>query len=845
MTEKFVVTGMTCAACAAHVEKAAGAVDGVNSAAVNLMLGTLVCSYDRDKASPQAIIAAVEAAGYGAAPADDAKRDIRREQDAAAKAMGRRLLWSAVCLVPLFYLSMGHMLGLPVPAFMHRQPLLAAAVQLALCLPILLLNRAYFTVGFSRLFKGSPNMDSLVALGAAAGLTYSLIEMGLLCAGQLTGMPDLYFESAGMILTLVTVGKYLEERSKGKTTGAITALLALAPETAVVRRNGTEVTVAADQIRAGETVIIRQGGRIPVDGTVTKGSGAVDESALTGESMPVEKTPGSSAVSATVLTSGYLELTADRVGADTTLSQIVQLMEQAASSKAPISRLADKISAVFVPVVISIAVLAAVLWATVGGMGVRFCLSIGIAVLVISCPCALGLATPVAITVATGKAAERGILIKSAASLELLGQVDTVVLDKTGTVTAGTPQVTDVLCVPGVTEEELLCAAASLEKPSGHPLADAIVQEAARRSIPLCAVSDFNAVPGGGVQAVLDGKTLYAGNDRYMTLIGAGTAALRAAAEMLAAAGKTPLYFAEEQQLLGVVAVADVVKPDSAAAIAALRRSGREVVLLTGDDRRTAEAIARQVGVERVIAQVLPQDKARCVEELQKDGRLVAMVGDGVNDAPALVTADVGLAIGAGTDVAIESADVVLMHNSLMDIVDAAALSRATLRNIRQNLFWAFFYNAIGIPVAAGVLYPALQLTLDPMLAAAAMSLSSVCVVSNALRLRGWKAAPTDSHVSLDKSVHLTDNDTVHTDHTNTAASAAQQEEPTMQKTLTIEGMMCAHCAAHVEKALNALPGVTAVVDLAAKTAVVTGDAGDEALKKAVADAGYQVTDIR
>ena len=839
------VTGMTCAACAAHVEKAAGAVDGVNSAAVNLMLGTLVCSYDRDKASPQAIIAAVEAAGYGAAPADDAKRDIRREQDAAAKAMGRRLLWSAVCLVPLFYLSMGHMLGLPVPAFMHRQPLLAAAVQLALCLPILLLNRAYFTVGFSRLFKGSPNMDSLVALGAAAGLAYSLIEMGLLCAGQLAGMPDLYFESAGMILTLVTVGKYLEERSKGKTTGAITALLALAPETAVVRRNGTEVTVAADQIRAGETVIIRQGGRIPVDGTVTKGSGAVDESALTGESMPVEKTPGSSAVSATVLTSGYLELTADRVGADTTLSQIVQLMEQAASSKAPISRLADKISAVFVPVVISIAVLAAVLWATVGGMGIRFCLSIGIAVLVISCPCALGLATPVAITVATGKAAERGILIKSAASLELLGRVDTVVLDKTGTVTAGTPQVTDVLCVPGVTEEELLCAAASLEKPSGHPLADAIVQEAARRSIPLCAVSDFNAVPGGGVQAVLDGKTLYAGNDRYMTLIGAGTAALRAAAEALAAAGKTPLYFAEEQQLLGVVAVADVVKPDSAAAIAALRRSGREVVLLTGDDRRTAEAIARQVGVERVIAQVLPQDKARCVEELQKDGRLVAMVGDGVNDAPALVTADVGLAIGAGTDVAIESADVVLMHNSLMDIVDAAALSRATLRNIRQNLFWAFFYNAIGIPVAAGVLYPALQLTLDPMLAAAAMSLSSVCVVSNALRLRGWKAAPTDSHVSLDKSAHLTDNDTVHTGHTNTAASAAQQEEPTMQKTLTIEGMMCAHCAAHVEKALNALPGVTAVVDLAAKTAVVTGDAGDEALKKAVADAGYQVTDIR
>ena len=840
MTEKFVVTGMTCAACAAHVEKAASSLDGVDSAAVNLMLGTLVCSYDADRVSPQAIITAVEAAGYGAAPADDAKRDIRREQEEAARAMGRRLLWSVVCLVPLFYLSMGHMMGLPVPGFMHRQPLLAAVVQLALCLPILILNRAYFTVGFSRLFKGSPNMDSLVALGAAAGLVYSLIEMGLLAAGQVTGMPDLYFESAGMILALVTVGKYLEERSKGKTTGAITALLALAPDVAVVRRNGTEVTVATGQIKAGETVIVRQGGRIPVDGTVTRGSGAVDESALTGESMPVEKIPGSKAVSATVLTGGYLEMTADRVGADTTLSQIVRLMEQAASSKAPISRLADRISAVFVPVVISIAVLAAILWATVGDMGVRFCLSIGIAVLVISCPCALGLATPVAITVATGKAAEKGILIKSAASLELLGRVNTVVLDKTGTVTEGKPQVTDVLCVPGVTEEELLCAAASLEKPSGHPLADAIVQEAARRSIPLCGVSDFTTVSGGGVQAVLDGKTLYAGNDRYMDLIGAGVSVLRSAAEELAAQGKTPLYFAEEHRLLGVVAVADVVKPDSAAAIAALRRGGCEVVLLTGDNQRTAEAIARQVGVDRVIAQVLPQDKARCIQELQKEGRLVAMVGDGVNDAPALVTADVGLAIGAGTDVAIESADVVLMRSSLMDIVDAAALSRAALRNIRQNLFWAFFYNAIGIPVAAGVLYPAFQITLNPMIAAAAMSLSSVCVVSNALRLRGWKGSRPDAPAPADKSAALTDAPNV-----ITAAPAAQQEESAMKKTLTIEGMMCAHCAAHVEKALNALPGVTAQVDLAGKTAVVTGSAGDEALKQAVADAGYQVTDIR
>ena len=835
MTEKFVVTGMTCAACAAHVEKAANSLDGVDSAAVNLMLGTLVCSYDADKVTPQAIISAVEASGYGAAPADEAKRDIRREQEASARAMGRRLLWSVVCLVPLFYLSMGHMMGLPVPAFMHRQPLTAALVQLVLCVPILILNRAYFTVGFSRLFKGAPNMDSLVALGAAAGLVYSLIEMGLLAAGQVTGMPDLYFESAGMILTLVTVGKYLEERSKGKTTGAITALLALAPDVAVVRRGGTEVTVATDQIKAGETVIVRQGGRIPVDGTVVKGSGSVDESALTGESMPVEKTAGSKAVSATVLTSGYLEMTADRVGADTTLSQIIRLMEQAASTKAPISRLADKISAVFVPAVISIAVAAALLWATVGGMGVRFCLSIGIAVLVISCPCALGLATPVAITVATGKAAEKGILIKSAASLELMGRVNTVVLDKTGTVTEGKPRVTDVLCAANVTEEELLCAAASLEKPSGHPLADAIVQEAERRSIPLCAVSDFAAVAGGGVQAVQDGKTLYAGNDRYMESIGADTAALRAAAARLAAQGKTPLYFAEDRRLLGVIAVADVVKPDSAAAIAALRRSGCEVVLLTGDNQRTAEAIARQVGVDRVIAQVLPQDKARCIEDLQKAGRLVAMVGDGVNDAPALVTADVGLAIGAGTDVAIESADVVLMRSSLMDIVDAAALSRATLRNIRQNLFWAFFYNSIGIPVAAGVLYPALGITLNPMIAAAAMSLSSVCVVSNALRLRGWKGSAPVRRGEAPANTQ-----------SEPAAPAAQhnEEEPTMKKTLSIEGMMCAHCAAHVEKALNALPGVTAAVDLAGSSAVVTGDVSDEALKKAVADAGYTVTDI-
>ena len=834
MTEKFVVTGMTCAACAAHVERAANSVPGVRDASVNLMLGTLTCQRD-DSVDPAAIVSAVTAAGYGAAPESEVRRDLRAEQDASAKAMGRRLLWSAVCLVPLFYLSMGHMMGLPVPAFMHTEPLLAGILLLVLTVPILLLNRSYFTVGFSRLCKGSPNMDSLVALGAAAGLVYSLIELGLLAAGKVTGMPDLYFESAGMILTLVTVGKYLEERSKGKTTGAITALLALAPESAVVRRDGKEVTVPTGDIRPGETVIVRQGGRIGVDGTVTAGGGTVDESALTGESMPVEKTVGDRAVSATILTGGYLELTAERVGEDTTLSQIIRLMEQAAGGKAPISRLADRISAVFVPVVIAIAVLASVLWAAAGGMGVRFCLSIGIAVLVISCPCALGLATPVAITVATGKAAERGVLVKSAASLELMGRVDTVVLDKTGTVTEGKPRVTDVLCAAGMDESALLSAAASLEKPSEHPLAGAIVAEAETRRLTLHPASDFSAVAGGGVTASVAGVKLLAGNEAFMAQSGVAVSAeLHSAAAQLAEDGKTPLFVAGNGALLGVVAVADVVKRDSAAAVAALRSMGCEVVLLTGDNRRTADAIARQVGVSRVIAQVLPQDKARVVRELQASGGRVAMVGDGINDAPALVTADVGLAIGAGTDVAIESADIVLMKNSLMDVADAVSLSRATLRNIRQNLFWAFFYNSVGIPVAAGALYPAWGLTLNPMLAAAAMSLSSVCVVGNALRLRSWKSGGAAAKTVAKPSQPVYD----------TCNQCSKEADTMSKKTVTIKGMMCAHCVSHVEKALTAL-GVQADVDLATGTAVVTGDVSDDALRKAVTDAGYEVVDIK
>ena len=837
MTEQFAVTGMTCAACSAHVEKAVSRLSGVQSAPVNLMLGSMTVTYDEKAVTEGDIIAAVKAAGYGASPASQTDQgQLRRDQDAALRRRKKHLIWSVVFLVPLFYLSMGHMMGLPLPQVLHIHPLLLACLQLALVIPILILNRNYFTVGFSRLVKLSPNMDSLVAVGAAAGLVYSLIEMGLLAAGQVSGMPDLYFESAGMILTLVTVGKYLEERSRGKTTGAISALLALAPESAVVRRQGQELTIPTEEIVADDTVIVRQGGRIPVDGVITDGHAAVDESAITGESLPVEKVPGDAVTSATVTSSGYLELRATRVGGDTTLSQIIRLMEEAASSKAPISRLADRISGIFVPTVMAISLTAALLWAFVGGMDVRFCLSIAIAVLVISCPCALGLATPVAIMVGTGQAAQQGILIKSAESLELLHKVQTVVLDKTGTVTMGQPRVTDILCAPGVTEEELLCVAASAEKPSEHPLAHAIVEESQARHIPLCPVSGFRSVPGGGIQATLSGEAVLAGNAGYLAQNGVSLAAMEADAHRLAEDGKTPLFFAESGRLLGCVAVADVVKPDSAKAIAALRRMGRRVVLLTGDNQRTANAIARQIGVDQVIAQVLPQDKAKCVAQLQQQGQRVAMVGDGVNDAPALAQADVGLAIGAGTDIAIESADVVLMKSSLLDIPAAMDLSRAVLRNIKQNLFWAFFYNSIGIPVAAGVLYPALHLTLNPMLAAAAMSLSSVCVVSNALRLRGWKPP-----VFPDQPVPTAP-------LPESAVFQSQgKEENTVNKTIHIDGMMCTHCTGRVEKALNDLPGVEATVDLDSKSAAVTctPDVSDDTLRQAVEDAGYHVTGIR
>ncbi len=820
MKQIFQVTGMSCAACANHVEKAVSKLDGVEAVGVNLMLGSMSVTYNENTVSDDAIIGAVVATGYGAQRGSETDRGkAKSQQDKALLAMRRRLLWSVVLLVPLFYLAMGHMLSLPVPHFFFANMggfYAFVAVQLALLIPILILNRAYFTVGFSRLIQLSPNMDTLVALGATAGIVYSLLTVFF---GKVDiHMPDLYFESAGMILTLVTVGKYLEERSKGQTTTAITALLALAPESAVIKRDNKEITVKAEEIACGDIVIVRQGGKIPVDGIVMAGQATVDESALTGESLPVEKATGDSVTSATVSRSGYMEFRATRVGSDTTLSQIVHLMEEAASSKAPISRLADRISAVFVPAVITIALAAALLWYFVGHMPLHFCLSIGIAVLVISCPCALGLATPVAIMVGTGKAAEQGVLIKSAESLELMHRVNTVVLDKTGTVTQGKPQVTDILCAEGVTTEDLLCVAASAEQPSEHPLSRAIIDEAKERRIPLCAVSDFTAVPGGGVQAQLDGVAIYAGNERFMSLVGVNTGALRRAAEQLAQQGKTPLFFAEEERLLGVVAVADTVKADSAEAIKRLQALGRDIVLLTGDNERTAQAVASQIGVDHVLSQVLPQDKAQCIAQLQGEGKLVAMVGDGINDAPALAKADVGLAIGAGTDIAIESADIVLIKSTLRDVVTAVELSGAVLRNIRQNLFWAFFYNAIGIPVAAGILYPAFGITLNPMIAAAAMSLSSVCVVSNALRLRRYHTADYNTN----------------------------EEETTMTKTMKIEGMMCMHCSGRVESVLNAIDGVSAKVDLEKKCAVVTlsAEVSDEVLRKAVTDAGYEVVSI-
>ena len=827
MTENFVVTGMTCSACSAHVEKAVSHVEGVEAVAVNLMTGRMSVTFDEGKTSPDAICAAVVADGYGAQLASQTDAHRQQEaQDEATAAMKRRLIVSIVFLVPLFYLGMGHMMDWPLPMVLHHNMNLLIGLQIVLLIPILIVNRKYFTVGFSRLFRGAPNMDSLVALGAAAGIVYSVLAL-LGLAGEQSGMPELYFESAGMILSLVTIGKYLEQRSRGKTTGAISALVALAPDSAVVCRADGEKTVPLSEVAVGDTVIVRQGGKIPVDGVVLAGEAAVDESAITGESVPAEKREGSAVTAATINRSGYLEVRATRVGADTTLSQIVRLMEEASSSKAPIARLADKVSGIFVPTVITIALVSALLWYFVGHESVSFALSIGIAVLVISCPCALGLATPVAIMVGTGKAAEQGILIKSAESLETLHKVNAVVLDKTGTVTEATPTLSGVYPFGEMPEDELLRLAASLEAKSEHPLARAIVDAAAERGIALAEnVTDFAATAGGGVEAVVEGRRLLGGNRRLMEQRGVALAEFDETAQKLAAEGKTPLYFASDGTLLGILALAAPVKPTSAEAISAMRDLGLDIVLLTGDNARTANAIAQQLGITRVLSDVLPQDKEACIAQLQGEGRTVAMVGDGINDAPALARADVGLAIGAGTDVAIESADVVLMKSDLRDVVSAMSLSRSVIRNIKENLFWAFFYNAIGIPIAAGVFYPLFQFRLNPMFAAAAMSLSSVCVVTNALRLRGWKPPYGE------EETHASEED--------------RKEETMVTKTMKIEGMMCAHCSGRVEKALNAVPGVSATVDLEKKTATVHAEpqVTDDALRQAVTDAGYTVVSI-
>ena len=850
MKQKFTVTGMTCSACSAHVDKTVRKVPGVQDVNVNLLGGSMTVEGD-DSVTPEAVIAAVEKAGYGAslpaAPGQSAAPvPAPSTMEDELKSMKARLIASFVFLIPLFYLSMGHMMGWPIPRFFHgmENAMTYALTLFLLTVPIMVINQKYYRVGFKTLFRLSPNMDSLIAVGSAAAVIYGVFALyrigwGLghmdMAVVEKYSM-DLYFESAGMILTLITLGKYLETRSKGKTGQAIARLIDLAPKMATVLRDGREVEVPVEQVQLGDLVLVRPGGSIPVDGVVTEGASSVDESALTGESIPVDKAPGDTVISASINRSGVLTVRATRVGQDTTLAQMIRLVDEAASSKAPIAKLADRVAGVFVPVVMGIALVTAAVWLIVTGSA-EMALTSGVAVLVISCPCALGLATPVAIMVGTGKGAEHGILVKSAEGLETLRSVTTVVLDKTGTITEGKPRVTDLYPLGSTTVEELLCVAASLEKPSEHPLAAAVVDEAERRHIPLCPVTGFEAVHGKGVRGEVQGAKYLAGNAAMLADAGVSLGQDQMIADQLAQQGKTPLFFVQDGRPIGIIAVADTVKPGSRAAIEGFRRLGLKVAMLTGDNRRTAEAIGKELGLTRVISEVLPTDKERQVAALQEQGEKVAMVGDGINDAPALVRADVGLAIGAGTDVAIESADIVLMKSDLADAVTAVELSRATIRNIKQNLFWAFFYNAICIPLAAGMFYPIFHLQLSPMFAAAAMSLSSVCVVTNALRLRFFKP-------SIQKAAPAAKSGPVNTESGSAVPELKGDTKP-MEKKVTIEGMMCQHCAAHVTKALNALPGVTAVVDLDSKSAVVTGDVSDDAIRAAVEDAGYQVTGIR
>ena len=827
MKLKFIVTGMTCAACSARVEKVSKAVAGVNNVEVNLLAGKMAVEADSADVSGQ-IQQAVRDAGYGIR-LDDGKQIIQKTetpQTDALKEMKKRIIGSAVFLVILMYFTMGHMAGLPLPHWYHgtQNAMVAALLQFLLTLPAVYLNRVYFTRGIKALWKRSPNMDSLIAVGSGAALVYGVVVLFLMAAalgrGDLAAVEaysgDLYFESAAMILTLVTLGKFLETRAKGKTGDAVKALMDLRPKTASVKRGGAVTEIPVEEVAIGDIVLVRSGGHIPIDGTVVSGTAFVDQSALTGESVPVEMEVGSHVAAATTVSTGYLEIKAEKVGEDTTLSQIIRLVEEAGGSKAPIARLADKIAGIFVPVVMTIAVIAFVIW-QLAGKGMEFSLTTAIAVLVISCPCALGLATPVAIMVGTGRGARMGVLFKNAAALENLHHVDTVVLDKTGTLTTGKPAVTDIL--PGDEEEfTLLMIAAALESKSEHPFAKAILERA--KDIPVAEAEDFETLPGRGVTATVGAVRYYGGNRRLMEELGVTVPAY----EELAAMGKTPLYFASEDGLyLGAIAAADVLKQDSAEAVAVLRNMGLRVVMLTGDNEKTASAIAAAAGIEHVVADVLPGDKANEVKKLQQQGQRVLMVGDGINDAPALVTADVGMAIGAGTDIALDSADVVLMRNSLVAAASAIELSKATVRNIKQNLFWAFFYNALGIPVAAGALYPGFGIQLSPMIGSAAMSMSSVFVVTNALRLRLFKP-----------SIQPAEKEEI-------AAEEPKEGEKTETDSMG-EGMMCPHRKARVEQVCKAVPGATdAVVDLQAKNVTVSGAADVEALKKAITDAGYDV----
>ena len=850
--EQYNVTGMSCAACSARVEKAVSKVPGVTACSVSLLTNSMGVE---GTASPDAIVRAVEEAGYGAspkqaagaAPASDAGAALDALADHETPRLKRRLIASLGFLLVLMYFSMGHMMwGWPLPAWFEGNHVAVALVQMLLAVAVMVINQKFFVSGFKSLAHGAPNMDTLVALGSSASFVWSTYAVFVMTDAQLHGdgarvmeyMMELYFESAAMILTLITVGKMLEARSKGRTTDALKSLMKLAPQTATLLRDGSEVTVPIGQVRRGDQFVVRPGENIPVDGLVLEGASAVNESALTGESIPVDKAPGDAVSAATVNQSGFLRCEATRVGEDTTLSQIIRMVSDAAATKAPIAKIADRVSGVFVPAVIAIAVVTTAAWLLLG-RDLAFALARGISVLVISCPCALGLATPVAIMVGNGLGAKNGILFKTAASLEAAGRTQIVALDKTGTITRGEPEVTDILPAEGVTEGELLTLAAALEQKSEHPLARAVLAYAAARQLDPPEVTDFAALPGNGLTAKLAGRSVYAGSLSFIQTQAPVPAALAGQAQALAEQGKTPLFFGGEGRLLGVIAVADTIKEDSPDAIRQLQAMGIRVVMLTGDNQRTAEAIGRQAGVDQVIAGVLPDGKESVIRALSEKGK-VAMVGDGINDAPALTRAGTGIAIGAGTDVAIDAADVVLMNSRLSDVPAAIRLSRATLRNIHENLFWAFIYNVIGIPLAAGLLIP-LGLTLNPMFGAAAMSLSSFCVVSNALRLNLFQL----HSAAKDKAIRPVE---LPPAPAPAACPIVNQTEVTaMKKTIKIEGMMCGHCEATVKKALEALPQVDAAqVSHTAGTAVVTLNAGvaDDVLTQAVEAKDYKVTGI-